>query len=59
MAWTLQCRFGDIDTQADGQAADGLMASAVINAGWKVGLLLFLVIEIVLQSGVSGSLSNL
>lgn len=48
MAWTLQCRFGNIDTQADGQAADGLMASAVINAGWKVNLLMFLLVKIVL-----------
>ena len=29
-------RFGVIDVQADSQAADGLMGTAVIEAGWKV-----------------------
>jgi len=29
-------RFGTLDKRSDSQAADGMMATAVINAGWKV-----------------------
>ena len=29
-------RFGTIDKRSDSQAADGLMAAAVFEAGWQV-----------------------